>query len=311
MVTAGARENDPNEALRERMYGVVDIGSNTVHLLVARTGGSTLTPMIDISDPLYLGTDVDGAGAIGVRKLDALIETLLRFRETASQAGVEHLQLVATQAVRAATNREEIMRAVTEATGLPLEILGTEDEAALAFLGACTAQPGAGPRAMLDIGGGSAQIAVGARGQTWGSVSLPLGAARMAAEFLPGDPPTDAEANALVQHLAQVVPPVLPLLDTALSGLLGVGGTLRRLSPLLGVKAGEVFPPDWLARILILVGGKSANEVASTYNVTTEQARLILPATLLLAEVARGYQDPPLVVVEYGLREGAILSRGR
>ena len=212
---------------REALLGVVDIGSNTVHLLVARTNGRSLVPTVDISEGLRLGGDIDTDGAISSGKLQELVDTLTLYEQAAKEAGVGRLRLLATQALRVASNRDQVIKAIEDATGLCVEILGPDQEAALAYLGADASCPSVGPQVMLDIGGGSAQIAIGQYGQVWGSISLPLGAARMAAHFLPTDPPTHVEEALLTSYFAKVVLPSLPLPDTTVTGIVGVGGTLR------------------------------------------------------------------------------------
>src|SRR5690348_16689734 len=106
---------------QEALLGVVDIGSNTVHLLVARTNGRSLAPLIDSSENLRLGADIDRDGEISPLKEQELVETLLGFQQAAREAGVTKLRLLATQAVRVAANKEHVSRAIEDATGLQVE----------------------------------------------------------------------------------------------------------------------------------------------------------------------------------------------
>ncbi len=295
----------------ESTIGVVDIGSNTVHLLVASSNGRSLKPLVDTSESLRLGGDIDKDGALSPEKADALVATLERFKGVAAQAGVTTLHLLATQALRVATNREEVCRRISEATGLPVAILSTEQEAMLAFTGAAADCPNIGPQVVVDIGGGSMQVGIGEQAEMWDSVSLPLGAARMADHFLPNDPPTPADEASLAGYLSTVVPSALPLPDTGVTRVVGVGGTLRRTPPLLGLKNDQTFPSDGLESILGMLRGRSEAEIAEIYELKPERAGLILPAVLLLREVVKGYDFPPLVMACYGLREGAVLSLAR
>src|SRR5262249_40967288 len=155
--------------------------------------------------------DVDYEGVLSPEKLEELIATLLEFQAEAEDVGVTELHLLATQAIRTALNRDQISAAVADALGLRLEVLSTQQEAEYAFLGADTNCPSVGPQVVVDIGGGSMQVAVGQNGQVWDSVSLPLGAARIASRFLPSDPPTYIEEALLVTYLANTLPAALPL----------------------------------------------------------------------------------------------------
>ncbi len=112
-------------------------------------------------------------------------------------------------------------------------------------------------------------------------------------------------------YLANTLPNALPLPDTGVSGVLGVGGTLRRTPPLVGMGLGETFPHDAIEHILASLRGKAVDDIAAQYNQKPERARLLMPALLVIREVLRGYDFPPLIMAAYGMREGAILSLAR
>jgi len=296
---------------RERTIGVVDIGSNTVHLLVASTNGRSLTGIIDESCLLRLGADIDDDGAISPEKVQELVDTLRSFQVKAAEVGVTNLHFLATYAIRAASNQEEVCIAVEAGTGLLVEVLPPSLEATFAFVGADAACPSIGAQVVVDIGGGSMQIGVGQDGYLWDSVSLPLGATHVVRRFLPSDPPSYLEEALLVSYLARVIPSALPLPDTNATGVVGVGGTLRRVPQLLGLKPGDILPHDAIEDLLAMLRGKSGEEIVETYNAKPDRARLLLPALLALREVWRGYDSPPILMSEYGIREGAVLYLAR
>ena len=297
--------------VREKTLGVVDIGSNTVHLLVARTNGRHVDPLVDVSEGLRLGEDVNYAGALSNEKLGELVDTLGRFRDQALRENVSEIHLLATQAIRTASNRAEVVKEIEDRLDVPVDILTPAQEAEFAFLGADVACPSVGPQVMVDIGGGSLQVAVGQNGEVWDSVSLPLGASRVASQFLPSDPPTYLEEALLVTYLAQTLPQALPLPDTTITGVLGVGGTLRRTPALMDLRVSDIYPQDAVEMMLAMVRGRSTADIATTYDLKPERARLLMPALLVLREVLQGYENPPLIMSPYGVREGAILSLAR
>ena len=309
--TTSYTDDKPGERLRERTMGVVDIGSNTVHLLVARTNGRHIEPLLDLSEALGLGADVDYEGTIGPDKVQELINTLHEFQDAAAGVGVTQLHLMATHAIRTAANRDEITSTVEAVLGIPVEVLTPEVEAEFGFLGADTDCPSVGPQVVVDIGGGSVQISVGQHGEVWDCVSLPLGAARVANNFLPSDPPTYLQEALLVTYLANVVHPALPLLDANVTGVLGVGGTLRRSPMVLGLSSRDSFPHDSFDMLLAKLRARKACDIASEFDLKPERARLLFPAILVIREVLRGYDFPPFIVSSYGMREGAILSLAR
>lgn len=298
-------------AVREKTLGVVDIGSNTVHLLVARTNGRHVEPIVDVSEGLRLGADVDYTGGLSEEKLAELLDTLVRFRDQARRESATEIHLLATQAIRIASNRERVVAELEAKVEVPVDVLTPAMEAEFAFLGADVACPSVGPQVMIDIGGGSMQVAVGQNGEVWDSVSLPLGASRVAGQFLPSDPPTYLEEALLVTYLAQTIQEVLPLRDTNITGVLGVGGTLRRSPALLNLGIGEILPKDSVEKMIGLVRGRTTGELAARFELKPERARLLMPALLVLREVLRGYEDPPLILSPYGVREGAVLALAR
>ncbi|MDT7705430.1 MAG: exopolyphosphatase / guanosine-5-triphosphate,3-diphosphate pyrophosphatase, partial [Pseudonocardiales bacterium] len=183
--------------------GVLDVGSNTVHLLVvdAQRGGHP-TPMTSEKDELRLAENLDGSGALTRRGTDALVRTVARANASAAAAGCSDLLAFATSALRDATNSAEVLARVREETGVGLQVLPGEDEARYTFL-AVRRWYGwsAGRLLVLDIGGGSLELAAGRDEHPAAAASLPLGAGRLTREWFRSDPPSRREIDALREHL--------------------------------------------------------------------------------------------------------------
>ncbi|MEU8874931.1 Ppx/GppA phosphatase family protein [Streptomyces javensis] len=183
--------------------GVLDVGSNTVHLLVmdAHPGARPL-PAHSHKAELRLAELLDGHGAIGSDGVDRLIAVVMEALEAAEDKGVEDVLPFATSAVREASNADEVLARVAEETGVRLQVLSGADEARLTFLAARRWFGwSAGKLLVLDIGGGSLEIAYGMDEEPDAAVSLPLGAGRLTASWLPGDPPDPADVRALRRHV--------------------------------------------------------------------------------------------------------------
>ncbi len=209
--------------------------------------------------------------------------------------------------MRVAADRDAVVAAVEAATGRPLTVLTPEAEAALAFRGATAGLP-PGAYVVVDIGGGSMQVAVGAPDAAPCTVSLPIGAAHLARRFLPGDPPAPADLARLQAYLAERIPPILPALPQAPAALLAAGGSARRLLALLGGAPGRLWPAAELGRLRDRLAGRPAAALAAAYALEAERIPLLAPAVLILEEVARAYGGPAFAVALGGLREGAILA---
>ncbi|MFF4492184.1 Ppx/GppA family phosphatase [Streptomyces sp. NPDC001544] len=183
--------------------GVLDVGSNTVHLLVvdAHPGARPL-PAHSHKAELRLAQLLDGSGAIGAEGVDKLIGVVRDALQAAEDKGVEDLLPFATSAVREASNADEVLARVRDATGVELQVLSGAEEARLTFLAARRWFGwSAGKLLVLDIGGGSLEIAYGIDEEPDAAVSLPLGAGRLTAGRLPGDPPSPEAIRTLRRHV--------------------------------------------------------------------------------------------------------------
>ncbi|MEV7286781.1 Ppx/GppA phosphatase family protein [Streptomyces sp. NPDC093252] len=183
--------------------GVLDVGSNTVHLLVvdAHPGARPLPAHSHKAD-LRLAQLLEDDGSIGTAGVDQLITIVHEALQAAEDKGVEEILPFATSAVREATNADDVLARVRAETGVELRVLTGEQEARLTFL-AVRRWFGwsAGKLLVLDIGGGSLEIAFGIDEEPDAAVSLPLGAGRLTAAWLPGDPPGPDAIRALRRHV--------------------------------------------------------------------------------------------------------------
>ncbi len=171
--------------------GVLDVGSNTVHLLVvdAHRGGHP-TPMSSTKATLRLSESIDSSGKITKRGADKLVSTIDEFAKIADSSGCEELMAFATSAVRDAENSDDVLSRVRKETGVELEVLRGVDESRLTFLAVRRWYGWSAGRIInLDIGGGSLELSSGVDEEPEVALSLPLGAGRLTREWLPDDPP--------------------------------------------------------------------------------------------------------------------------
>src|SRR6186997_3009167 len=179
--------------------GVLDIGSNTGHLLVVDAhAGAAPTPAFSHKEPLRLAEHLDGEGAVKQKGIDALAGFVADALIVAEDKGCEEVMGFATSAVRDATNSDDVLGHVKDASGVDIQVLPGEDEARLTFL-AVRRWFGwsAGRLAVFDIGGGSLEIAGGKDEAPDVAWSLPLGAARMARAWFGGGRPSDDDVREL------------------------------------------------------------------------------------------------------------------
>jgi exopolyphosphatase/guanosine-5'-triphosphate,3'-diphosphate pyrophosphatase len=298
--------------------GVLDIGSNTVHLLVAtaRAGGR---PTARTSDRtvLRLMRYLTPDGAISEEGVSALVEAVTRARRRAETEGVDELLATATSAVRDAVNGAEVIARIEAALGQPLQVLGGETEARFTFL-AVRRWFGwsAGQILLFDIGGGSLEIAGGADELPDLAESVALGAGRMTVQFLPDDPPRDDEIEALRDHAASVLAPVaerfaaLPRPDH----VVGSSKAIRSLAKLAGFPVPGwsgiermVLPrtalKDWIPR-LARIPAEARQELPG---ITPDRTFQIVAGAVVLHQAMKAMEVDELEVSPWALREGVLL----
>ncbi|MBS1868940.1 MAG: hypothetical protein JSS99_04700 [Actinobacteria bacterium] len=283
----------------------IDIGSNTTRLLVADVtepadGGPPLAPVVERRAFTQLGRSCRAGGVVPAATRDALAAVVAAQADEARSLGATALRVVATAALRRSADGLAVCHALAAAAGVPVELLSEHDEARLAFAGATCALGSAGsdPVAVVDVGGGSAQLVVGtcARGAAW-SASLPLGTGDLVREHLAGDPPSPRELQALRAAVEQTLDGVeLPPVERALA----VGGSATSLRRL----AGPCLERATLERALERVCAAPSARVAERLPIAPERARLLPAGIVVLAAVAE--RLGPLEIARGGLREGVL-----
>lgn len=300
--------------------GVLDVGSNTVHLLVvdAHPGARPL-PAHSHKAELRLAQLLDESGAIGSEGVDKLIGVVQEALEAAEDKGVEDLLPFATSAVREASNADDVLARVRAETGVELQVLSGAEEARLTFL-AVRRWFGwsAGKLLVLDIGGGSLEIAYGIDEEPDAAVSLPLGAGRLTAGWLPNDPPDPADIKALRRHVrAQIARTVGEFSRFgAPDHVVATSKTFRQLARIAGAarSAEGLYVQrelkrrsleDWVPQLAAM----TAEQRAELPGVSEGRAGQLVAGAL----VAEGSMDlfgvETLEICPWALREGVILRR--
>ncbi|MBV9120682.1 MAG: hypothetical protein JOZ39_08225, partial [Chloroflexi bacterium] len=242
-------------------YAVIDVGSNTVHLLVADSNGRTVNPIDDESTRLRLGAEVSQAGLLERSKIKLAEQTVRGYVQRAQQLRAKHICLIGTQAVRAASNGEELSRAIKSATGLPLRIVEPATEARLGFMGTTLDLPDTRARLVIDMGGGSTQILLAdASGTPHFDQSLPIGSVALPTRYLRHDPPRKVERESLELAVHQAVGVLQLSAHRGVKAEYGVvvGGVGRRLARAGRLGAGEPLVRIWIERLADVVMSVSA-----------------------------------------------------
>jgi exopolyphosphatase/guanosine-5'-triphosphate,3'-diphosphate pyrophosphatase len=282
----------------------VDIGSYSVHLLVAEVGEHDLRARHDESAFLGLGQAIEVDGRLGAAGA-LLLETLAGFAARATAFGAGPITIVGTDPLRRAIDGAEVIAAISASTGLDVTILSHEEEAFLALLGAQEGRRLSRETVMVDVGGGSTEILLAGPSTPPVAMGLPLGAARLTGVHVAHDPPTETELLALqsdVTATLEFAPPFAP------DQLLAVGGTARSLLRIGPPLANRVLTQSRINNALDLIAAEPAATIAERHGVRLSRARVLAAGATILVGALDRYRLDRLRVGTGGLREGIILA---
>lgn len=300
--------------------GVLDVGSNTVHLLVvdAHRGGHP-TPQLSEKSPLKLAQHLDRGGALTEAGADALLDCVRTYQRSARKLGCGELLAFATSAVRDATNSAQVLARVRRETGVDLQVLSGADEARLTFLAARRWYGwSAGSMLMMDIGGGSLELAAGQDEEPEVAVSMPLGAGRLQRERLPTDPPDRGEVDALHHWLGRAL--TAPARKIAAAGpfdtVVATSKTFRTLARLTGaapsregMRAPRQLTLTALRQVTAFLQRMAADDIAQLDGVSSTRAGQIATGALIAQATMTALHVEVAQICPWALREGIILRR--
>jgi exopolyphosphatase / guanosine-5'-triphosphate,3'-diphosphate pyrophosphatase len=280
--------------------GIIDVGSNTVRLHVARGGEEIHREKAMVR----LGDAIERSGAVPEEKLAETEAWIERFVADARLHGAERIEVLVTSPGRQASNGTDLLdRISAAAAGVPVRLLSAQEEGRLAFLGAVAGLRGPSRRlvAVCDVGGGSSQVAVGTRqgGLAW-IRSVDIGSMRLASRLLDDDPPGDAavaRARTEVDRLLDGFVPPPP--ETALA----VGGSARALRSIVG----GILGADELDEVAGILARTPADDITALYGIEPERVRTLAAGAVILGALQERLHVP-LRVVRGGVREGAALE---
>ena len=299
--------------------GVIDVGSNTVHLLVvdAHSSGARPLPASKHKIELRLSEHVTDGGHIADEGRDRLAGFVQECVQVAEDSGVEDLSGFVTSAIREAPNGDDVLGAVVERTGVSLDVLSGEDEARLTFLAARRWFGwSAGTLLVADIGGGSLELAQGMDEDPDVAVSLPLGAGRVTRDLLPGDPPApELVRQARKQVRASIAAELRPLAKAVNPDhAVGTSKTMRSLARICGAApsaegmyAARALDRHVLSARLPEIAAMTAAQRSELPGVSGSRSRQLLAGAIVAEATMDLLGLDRLEICPWALREGIIL----
>ena len=295
--------------------GVLDVGSNTVHLQIVDTApGARPNPTFNYKEELRLTQYITAENLLSDEGVEKLRGCIKRVIEQSSSVKTQELLPFATSALREARNGEEVIKSINKDFHIDLQVLSGEEEAKLTFLAARRWFGWSSGRLLvIDIGGGSLEMAVGVDETPEVAVSLPLGAARLTKEFLKGDPYTDKSIRALRDQIENKLEQILPSLvkhqesDRAIATSKTLR-TLARLSSDWFDGSGKNITVEAIRKISLKLAEMDESSRAKLPGVSENRASQIVAGAFVAESVMRNLDIKELVICPWALREGVILK---
>ena len=295
--------------------GVLDVGSNTVHLQIVDTSpGARPNPTFNYKEELKLTQYISEDNLVSDEGIEKLRSCIKRAIEQSASVQTQELLPFATSALREASNGEEIINSINKDFKIDLQVLSGEEEAKLTFLAARRWFGWSSGRLLvIDIGGGSLEMAVGVDESPEIATSLPLGAARLTKDFLKGNPYTDKSIRALRDHIENKLEQILPSLvkhqDT--DRAIATSKTLRTLARLSGDwfdGSGKNITVEAIRKISAKLSEMDESTRAKLPGVSENRASQIVAGAFVAESVMRNLDIKELEICPWALREGVVLK---
>jgi exopolyphosphatase / guanosine-5'-triphosphate,3'-diphosphate pyrophosphatase len=283
----------------------VDLGSNSVHLLVAAIAGHRLRPLTDESVFLGLGAAVDAQAHLGAAGRQELVAALNRYASTARDLGASTITLMGTEPIRRAGDAARIVAEVEAVTGIPLNVLTHEEEAYLTLIGVTAGRPVQHETLVVDIGGGSSEFCAVAAGGVARAGGLRLGSGRLTSRFVTSDPVDSAAIDAMQAAADEILRDALPATPTDLVAVGGTASNLLKVTP--GGVEDQMLTRARISQALATLSSAPTASLTERYFINPKRGPLLAAGAVIVDALMRRYEVDAVRVTDAGLREGAIL----
>ena len=294
----------------------IDIGTNTILLLIAETGGETFKRLLEKETVVRLGEGLQKNGVLSKAAMIRGYETLSQYLDHCHEMGVRPVYAVGTSALREAKNSSIFVEMIRDKLNLSIEVISGEEEAHLSYL-AVARDLGemAKPTLVIDVGGGSTELVLGKGDRVIQWVSLPLGLVRFTEQFLISDPVKEEEWERMRDRIQKVLfeipKPDEPFLMVSVGG---TGTTLASVEQRLPEFAVEkihhfVLTKEALQNQLLLYRSKSVDQRKWIPGLPPSRADVILAGGTILDQAMERFQASSVLISCHGVRYGLLYQR--
>jgi len=296
---------------------VIDIGTNSTRLMVADVDGNSVTELARHSEVTRLGRGVDYTQLLSDEAIEVVCQTVAGYVETIQDLETESTLVIATSAVRDASNGSAFVAELRERFELDCRVLDGDEEARLTYMGAISSRSGEEKLLVVDIGGGSTEMVVGKGQEPTFHTSLQAGVVRHTERQLPTDPPSATELENLAGDIKSLISGALEDLDSKhVDRAIGVAGTPSSLAAVdlelvpydsLAVE-GHVLELTKVQKLLSMLSSMPLEERKQVPGLHPARARAIVAGGVILIEVMRAFDLDRIEVSEHDILYGGVIS---
>ena len=300
-----------------RLLQAIDIGTNSVRSIVVEVPPSGRHRVIDNEKEMTrLGQGLEATGKLDTDAVERTITALTAMMEIGRNLGVSEVRAIATEAVRRASNGEELVRRLHDEAGLDVEVISAQEEGRLVWLSAASLAKGMPNSVVVDIGGGSVEVVQAVGDEPVSIASMPIGARVSTERYLTEDPPSDASFKRLKRAVRRTLHDRVTPLQHGVPTVVGSGGAITTIAGLVAGMRGrryeslqgvQIERPEIMQLLGILSHSTPEQRLAMT-GMPADRVDIILAGTLVLAEVLKLFGAGSVLVNARGIREGIVLD---
>jgi len=300
-----------------RLLQVIDVGTNSVRSNIVEVPvGGPHRIVDDEKEMTRLGQGLDATGQLDPEAVDRTVSALKAMMDIGRNLGVTEVRAIATEAVRRATNGQELVQRLHDEAGLDVEIISAQEEGRLVWLSAMAMTAEMPESVILDIGGGSVEIVQAVGEEPVSIVSMRIGARVMSERFLAEDPPSESSFKKLKRFVRRTLHASVTPLQPGVPVIVGSGGAMTTIAAVVGgmrgrryesLQGAQIERPEVMQLLGILSHSTAAERLAMT-GMPAERVDIILAGTLVLAETLKLFGASSVLVNARGIREGIVLD---
>ncbi|MGM9929057.1 MAG: phosphatase [Bacillus sp. (in: firmicutes)] len=294
------------------IYGVIDVGSNTIRLNIYKYENEEITSLLKKKKMAGLAGYVQD-GYLSENGIETACKIIQEYKNILLNFNIKNIYIFATASLRNIINTDEVLFKIQEYTGCSIDVLSGQEEATLDFIGATHAL-NISSGLLIDIGGGSTELAVYEDGILKQAVSLPIGSlslfSKHVSKLFPKKEEKIAIENEILEHLEQFD---LQINSACSQNICGVGGTIRASKKLNTVLFNDdsihEFPVENIKKMLKLLKKEEKKTLRRILQVVPDRIHTIIPGMLILHNIASYYNCQQIHVSNYGVREGYLFEK--